>query len=108
MDLFSVFVGVWFGGLAVFVWFDRQQASAARRVADRALVLAQPGTFFAWDFMRQHGWTPGRFYPLIDRMEDAGEVSGAFEHNPLPGKRPRRLYWVVRVHDEPLLDLHQG
>lgn len=94
MDPFSMLFGAFVGGFAVAWLRDRQQASAARRVADRALILAQAEPFHAFDFMREHGWRPVRFYPLIDRMEDAGEVEGWFETDPPAGKRPRRFYRV--------------
>ena len=45
----------------------------------------------------QAGLGPGTVYPILDRLETAGWISGFWEADPPPGRPRRRLYEMTAL-----------
>lgn len=91
----AVLVG--FGGAAFLQWDSKRVKT--RMIGDMRFirdVYPHGHQFYAWDFMKQWGWNPGRFYPAVDRMERLGWLESRLEVAPPEGRPARRVYSVVK------------
>ncbi len=66
-------------------------------VLDTLLHAAEEGSeLHGWAITKSTRRCGPTVYTVLDRLEDAGWVTGRWEaHNPAPGKPPRRLYGLT-------------
>lgn len=61
---------------------------------DQFVLLAEfePGRrHYAYDLCRESGMRPGRVYPALTRLEQAGEITSGWDDGPYPRRRHYQL-----------------
>lgn len=81
-------------------WFRRRQLDAETRILEITGLGPAFGLTDEWsygyDLMRAAKLRPGRFYPALGRLEDAGLVEAKWDESESNVKRRRRMYRLVR------------
>lgn len=58
-----------------------------------AIFADEPGKdWYGYGLMRTLGWTSGKLYPLLARLESRGLLTSWMQDPTAPGRPPRRVY----------------